>query len=403
MPPSCTWSPSCSSFMRTAAPLTIRAVGAAAVLDDESTVDELDDRVLARGLVVADANFVAESAADSDRLFADLEAGALIGPADHEERRLCRPGSLVRCHDDSTWLQPVHAPGGSVFRTPARRIVATIIATATIAGPKSRLSRKAKSKSKVTKDARKVFQTLDLGLGTWIRTRRACAQSAAAAQQSLDRANQLAVLERLLEVMFPGGRHAGVVDLRRADYDARHVLPAGGSGGGSRILIEMQHHHARPALGGQFFGRRAADAIDREAARLEHRSQHLFRLRKTVDDENALLGRHGFLLGQSAQSFAKRESRVCDCVASQGESRSSFVGRENIAISESVSKAKSRSRAGRDVARSESEKTPRIFVIFAAAADCKNYNGPTRGNPTDDGVVTSAPCESRRRGGSFHR
>ena len=75
--------------------------------------------------LVADADFVSESAADSDRLFAKFEAGALIGPADHEERRLCRPGSLVRCHDDSTCKQPVPAPGGSVFRTSARGFVPT--------------------------------------------------------------------------------------------------------------------------------------------------------------------------------------------------------------------------------------------------------------------------------------
>jgi hypothetical protein len=139
--------------------IDVRAVGAAAVLDDEGTVDELDDGVLSRGLMVADADFVPESAADSDRLFANFEAGALIGPADHEERRLCRPGSLVRCHDDSTWLQPVRAPGGSVFRTPARRIVVTIIATATTSGPKSEVEDPPKARPKVQSrnSARKAF------------------------------------------------------------------------------------------------------------------------------------------------------------------------------------------------------------------------------------------------------
>ncbi len=80
-----------------------RAVGAAAVFDDEHAVHELDDRVLPRSLVVADANFIAEPAPQADRLFADLKAGTLVSPADHEERRLRRPGSLVRCHVDSTW------------------------------------------------------------------------------------------------------------------------------------------------------------------------------------------------------------------------------------------------------------------------------------------------------------
>src|ERR1700726_2835873 len=123
--------------------------------------------------------------------------------------------------------------------------------------------------SKVMKGARKALQTLDLRLWTLDSHASRVRSVGRRGEQSLDGADQLAVLERLLEEMFPGGRQAGVVDLRRADYDARHVLPAGRSGGGSRILIEMQHHHAGPAFGSEFFGRRAADAIDRQAAGLE--------------------------------------------------------------------------------------------------------------------------------------
>jgi hypothetical protein len=81
----------------------VGAVRAASVFDDERTIHILDDSVLSGRFVVADANFVADSAAEADRLFADLKSGTLIGPADYEERRLRRPGFLVRCHDDSTW------------------------------------------------------------------------------------------------------------------------------------------------------------------------------------------------------------------------------------------------------------------------------------------------------------
>ena len=89
-------------------------------------------------LTISDTRSLADDKSGTtlaDRLFTDLKSGPLIGPTDYEERRLRRPGFLVRCHDDSTWKEPVRAPGGSVFRAPARRIIATIITTAANGGP----------------------------------------------------------------------------------------------------------------------------------------------------------------------------------------------------------------------------------------------------------------------------
>jgi hypothetical protein len=110
----------------------------------------------------------------------------------------------------------------------------------------------------------------------------------------------------------------------------------------------MHHDDAGGTLGGTFPRACTPDAIDLEAARLQDRAQHFFRLAQTVDDQNALPCCHAailvFLL--AGRIFVRRKivAASASIVLSTAKSRPCrthpalqvFVaGRENTAIDKS--------------------------------------------------------------------
>jgi hypothetical protein len=128
----------------------------------------------------------------------------------------------------------------------------------------------------------------------------------------LDGADQLAVVERLLEIVVavavavsvlgPGGRP-------RADENPGNVRPSLGRRIGGRGLVDVNDDDAGAGPGCKIPHPRGADAIDLQTARLEHRPQHFFRLGKTVDDKNALPLCHSSILHE-APSLCCRHRRV---------------------------------------------------------------------------------------------
>ncbi len=112
-------------------------------------------------------------------------------------------------------------------------------------------------------------------------------------QQPLDGADQLAILERLFEMMLDGRQAGRGSILCRADDDSRDILPAVGGRDRRRAVFDMQHDQAGPLFGGETLAGEnsrigAANPVDLEALGLKNGPQNLFRFGKTIDDENAL-------------------------------------------------------------------------------------------------------------------
>ena len=79
-------------------PVDQRSVRAVPIAHDEQAVAEMDRSVLPGDFRIADPNVVPAAASQRDQFRPDLEAGALVGPANDQERRFRQIRFLVGSH-----------------------------------------------------------------------------------------------------------------------------------------------------------------------------------------------------------------------------------------------------------------------------------------------------------------